>query len=214
MPWYRTEGVPTQNITGYIFDGEKRQYKNGIKYVKIQTPLTDLDFIKGMNTGYFIDRNRHRGLCALYYYSAIRRSEGVRPLKEWFTLNEEKRLIFFNVGPRLKHGKETPPLPIPLDAPFANFIWASVEHTRAGQRVFPYDSRTAYNIVHRVFKYPHLFRLSRITNFFADGWTIAQVKNWTGLTLAALEYYVGLVDLQKMGESLNKRKPNGDNNVK
>jgi hypothetical protein len=46
--------------------------------------------------------------------------------------------------------------------------------------------------------------LSRITKFFVDGYTIAQVRSWTGLSLAALEYYVGIVDTQKMGDSLAK----------
>ena len=174
---------------------------------KIVTPLSDADFIKGMNVGYFV-HPKHKGYCALLYYTGVRKTEGLRATKEQFSL--QNNLVVFNVGKRLKHGKVTPALMVPYDAPFANFIWASVEHTAPGKRVFPYSPRTGYNIVHRAFKYPHLFRLSRITNFFLEGWTIAQVKNWTGLTLAALDYYVGLVDIAKMGESLNKfgvRKP-------
>jgi hypothetical protein len=81
----------------------------------------------------------------------------------------------------------------------------AIEGTKPGQKVFPYSPKTAYNIVHRAFKYPHLFRLSRITNFFLEGWTIAQVHSWTGLTLNALEHYIGIVDIQLMGESLNKK---------
>ncbi len=50
--------------------------------------------------------------------------------------------------------------------------------------------------------YPHFFRLSRITNFFAEGWTIAQVHSWTELTLKALDSYMGLVDVDRMGMSL------------
>jgi hypothetical protein len=37
-----------------------------------------------------------------------------------------------------------------------------------------------------------------------EDYTIAQVRSWTGLSLAALEYYVGVVDTQKMGDSLAK----------
>lgn len=167
-------------------------------------PLSDQDFKKGMDTGYFI-HSRHKGLVALFYYSAVRCTEGLRATRDQFTLNREKRVIIWNVGQRLKHGKTTPPLVIPVDAPYAKYIWLSIERTQAGQRVWPYCRRTAYNIVHRCFKYPHFFRLSRITNFFLEGWTIAQVKNWTGLTLAALEFYVGQTDIQRMGESLNKQ---------
>ena len=56
------------------------------------------------------------------------------------------------------------------------------------------------------FNYPHFFRLSRITNFFDEGWTIAQVHSWTGLSLKALDYYVGLVDVKRMGESLGQKR--------
>jgi len=73
------------------------------------------------------------------------------------------------------------------------------------ERVFPYCDKTGYNIGRRAFKYPQLFRLSRITNFFLEGWTIAQVRSWTGLSLASLEYYVGIVDTQKMGDSLAQK---------
>jgi hypothetical protein len=52
-----------------------------------------------------------------------------------------------------------------------------IEETAEGKRVFPYCGKTGYNIVRRAFKYPHLFRLSRITKFFVDGYTIAQVRH-------------------------------------
>ena len=126
--------------------------------------------------------------------------------KEQFQLRGEpyrdRSQIIFDVGKRLKHGLETPPLNIPLDAAYAQEIWDAIENTRKNKRVFPYCEKTGYNIVDRVFKYPHYFRLSRITNFFLEGWTIAQVRSWTGLTLKALESYVGLVDVMKMGDSL------------
>ena len=174
MPWYRTQG-------------------------KIQTPLTELEFAEGMRTTKFL-KPKHQGYVALLYYSAVRKTEGLRAIKEQFTLNQNT--IVFSVGKRLKHGIETPALRIPLSAPYADKIWAAIEHTNKGQRVWPYSAKTGYNIVHRAFKYPHLFRLSRITNFFLEGWTIAQVHSWTGLTLKALDYYTGLVDIRKMGESL------------
>lgn len=176
LPWYRTQG-------------------------KIQTPLTDQDFQDGMKQGTFL-KPKHEGYVSLLYYSAVRKTEGSRTKREQLTLN--KNVIIFDVGKRMKHGIETASLRIPIDAPFATKIWEAREHTKQGERIWPYSPKTCYNIVHRVFPYPHLFRLSRITNFFLEGWTIAQVHSWTGLTLKALDYYTGLVDIQKMGESLNK----------
>jgi hypothetical protein len=106
------------------------------------------------------------------------------------------------VGKPLK----TQALPIPIDAPYAIELARAIAQTKPAQKLFPFSRKTAYNIVRRAFKYPHLFRLSRITWFFAHGWTIDQVKSWTGLTLAALEYYVGTADISRMGKSMAKRR--------
>ena len=180
MPWYRTHG-------------------------KIQTPLTENDFIEGMKGGHFVDW-KHRAFCVLLYYSAVRKKEALRAIKEHFTVTPND--IIFNVGKRLKHGIETPALPLPLTAPYMEELKDAIFDTKPKHRVFPYSDKTGYNIVRRAFKYPHLFRLSRITNFFDSEppWTIAQVHSWTGLTLKALDYYIGLVDVKKMGESLAQRK--------
>lgn len=178
---------------------------------------------------------RHRAYVVLLRFSGVRKLEALRATREQFVINKDRGLISFDVGPRLKKlrhrqkGKlltdaeyeallkqrarslSTPPLPIPLDAPYVDYLRVAVETTPAGQRVFPYSAKTAYNIVRRAFKYPHLFRLSLITNFFTSGWTIAQIRSWTGLSLNSLNYYVGLVDISKMGESLAaKAKPTPD----
>jgi len=178
-PWYRTHG-------------------------KILEPITDEDFVKGMEEGRFVE-TKHRGFVALLYYTAVRKKEALRAKREQFHLSRNK--IIFGVGTRLKHGIETPALNIPLDAPYAKEIWEAVEATKSEQRIFPYCDKTGYNIVNRAgFNYPHFFRLSRITNFFDEGWTIAQVHSWTGLSLKALDYYVGLVDVKRMGESLGQKR--------
>lgn len=176
MPWYRTHG-------------------------KIERPLTEEEFLEAMRKGRFVKR-KHRGFVALLYYTGIRRGEALRAKKEQFRLYYRK--IYFDVGKRLKHGIKTPALIIPLKAPYADEIWYAVEHTEPGHRVWPYSDKTAYNIVRRAFNtYPHHLRLSRITKFFLKGYTIPQVHSWTGLTLKALNYYVGLVDVKKMAESLS-----------
>ena len=106
----------------------------------------------------------------------------------------------------MKHGIETPSLNIPLDAPYINELVREVQQTKNKRRVFRFCPMTAWNILDRIGYYPHFFRLSRITNFFLEGWTIPQVRSWTGLTLSSLNYYVGLVDVKRMGESLARRK--------
>ncbi len=105
----------------------------------------------------------------------------------------------------------THPLNIPLNVPYISDLKQAIEETPKGRRVFPFSPRTAYNIVHRAFKYPHLFRHSRITNFFLEGWSIGNVHSWTGLSLAALEHYTGLADTIRMGESLAKPSETGWN---
>lgn len=178
MPWYR---------------------KGGKKMV----PLQDEEWLEAMSDGYFVDR-KHIGFMAVLYYTAVRKSEVLRSLRQQFNITGSH--VFFDVGIRLKHGKLTPPLPLPLEAEYVDEIAWAVKETDPGDRVWPYCPRTAWNIVNRVLPgYPHFFRLSRITNFFLEGWTIAQVKAWTGLSLQALNFYVGLADIQKMGDSFVRR---------
>lgn len=100
----------------------------------------------------------------------------------------------------------TPPLEIPADAPFVESIIDSIRATKKGKRVWPYHRSTGWRIVKRVFAYPHYHRLTRITQFFLDGYTIPQVRSWTGLSLRALNYYIGLVSISKMGASLRPKR--------
>jgi len=169
---------------------------------KLTEPMSDRDFIDGMEHGKFVQES-HRAYCVLLYYSAVRKSEARRALKEQFRLTP--KFLVFEVKRRLKHGIETPPLKIPVKAPYVDSLVSQIEKTPEAGLVFNFSDKTAYNAVRRVYHYPHFFRLSRITSFFAEGWSIAQVKNWTGLSLAALEYYVGLVDIDKMAASLAKK---------
>jgi hypothetical protein len=165
---------------------------------KIETPMSDADFRRGIETGHFAQKN-HKAFCVLLFYSAIRKTEALNTVREDYAVND--KAIMVNVK-RLKHSRQTPALTLPLSAPYMNLLKEAVEQTLPGEKVFPYSERTAYNIVRRVWKYPHLFRLSRITNFFLEGYTVIEVRSWTGLTLAALEYYAGIVSTIRMGESL------------
>jgi integrase len=178
MPWYRRDG-------------------------KIETPLTDKEFADGMNTGYFVEP-RHRAYCVLLFYSAVRKWEGLRVMREQFVIDHVN--IQFDVGKRLKGSERTSTLNLPLTAPYMAELKEAIEKTKPHTRVFPYCKKTAYNIVRRVWKYPHLFRLTRITNFFMDGWKIPDIQSWTGLSLSALNYYIGRVTVIEMGKSLAHRK--------
>jgi len=97
----------------------------------------------------------------------------------------------------------TPPLEFPLKAPFMELLKKAVEQTAQGQRVFPYSPMTCYYIVHRAgLFYPHLSRLTRITTFYEKGFKNPDLKGWTGLSLAALDFYAALAETREMGKSL------------
>jgi hypothetical protein len=97
---------------------------------------------------------------------------------------------------------KTPPLTLPMSAPHMLILQNAIEETPRGERLFQFSPGTAYNIIHRVWNYPHLMRLSRISWFLSHDWTPIQIKSWTGLSLAAIDYYVGLVEVAKMGKSM------------
>ena len=180
-----------------VLEQKKTRYS---KHGKILTPISNSEFIEGMSNGHFV-ADRHRSYAVLLYYTAIRRAEGLRCVPEQFTFKKNK--IIFDVLVRLKHGIQTPPLTIPRNLPFVDELEKAIRDTAKGKRIWNFCAKTAYNIIDRAFGfYPHFFRLSRVTNFFSEGWTIAQVHSWTGLTLKALDSYLGLVSVNQMGMSL------------
>lgn len=166
-------------------------------------PLSDLEFLEGMKTGKFVTRPKHPGLIAALHYSAVRISEALKTKRKQFKLTPN--ILYYDVGERLKHSHKTPPLPLPVSAPYVGAIIDSYRGLDPEDLVWPYCRKTGYNIVNRVFEYPHYHRLSRITWFFLKGFSIAEVKSWTGLSLKALDYYIGIVNIAKMGDKLNGR---------
>lgn len=104
----------------------------------------------------------------------------------------------------------TPPLPLPTKAPYMDVLINQIEATPDGERVFKFCPATAYNAISRVFTYPHHFRLSRITWFFMPhpevgrprGFSIPEVRTYTGLTLRSIDHYIGLADIKDMGRSM------------
>lgn len=172
---------------------------NYSKHPKMLMPITVNEFVNGMSNGKFC-QDKHRGLVSLLYHTGVRLSEALRSKKEQFFLKKDR--IYFDVGPRLKHGLHTAPLFIPLRKHFAFEIWNSVEATEKKMRVWPYCRKTGYNIVDRCFSYPHHFRLSKITSLLEKGYPLVAVKSWTGhKSLSALDFYAGTVNIEKMGEA-------------
>ncbi|MEX2738058.1 MAG: hypothetical protein Q6356_003200 [Candidatus Wukongarchaeota archaeon] len=170
---------------------------------KILKPLTHKEFLEGMAIGHFTGRF-HRAYLALLYYSGVRKNEALRAQTKQFRIRNKN--LVFDVGQRLKHSKKTDPLEIPLELEYVENICDAVRIAKENNRekVFNFSERTAYNIVSRVFHYPHHLRLSRITNFFLSGHDIASLQSWTGLTLQSLNYYVGRIETAKMTTSLRK----------
>lgn len=152
-----------------------------------------------MTSGNF-QNETHKAFVVLIYYSGVRSGEALRAEGKQFKITDKH--LLFDVGKRLKHGIVTPPLPLPLALPFMDKLANLVERSDRDFKLFSFSPKTAYNIFDRLGYYPHFCRLNLITNFFLAGWTIPQVHSWTGLTLDALNFYIGLVDVTKMGDGL------------
>lgn len=174
---------------------------NYTKHGKILTPITDADFKKIMDHGKFA-KPIHRPYVILIYYTGVRKTEALRCTRESFrTANKE---LIFSVGIRLKHGIETPHLNLPFHYPYIPELIRHIQKTPKEAKLFNFSDMTAYNVFDRLGMYPHYFRLNRITSLFRDGWDIVALHSWTGLTLKALDYYIGLIKVEKMGRSLVK----------
>ncbi len=166
---------------------------------KIEVPLSREEFEEGIRIGDF-KKDGHKAFAVLLYYTGLRKNEVRRVRKEQFQI--QNGILIFNVGKRLKHSKETQPLQLPLCLPFLNYVVDEIKRTTANGKVFNFSDRTAYNIIRRVWHYPHHMRLTRITKEFDKGRTITQMQNFTGLTLQALNFYIGRVDIASIGQGL------------
>ena len=172
---------------------------------KILVPIPFKEFQDGMDNGKFC-KPLHKAYAVLLYYSGVRKTEARLTLRDNFSVQRD--MLFWDVGPRLKHSKQTDPLAIPLENPYVDLLVKAVQDTPKGEQVFPFSDRTAYNIIRRVWKYPHLFRLTLITDYLQQGRTIPEVKSWTGLTVVALEAYVGRVAISNMARNRLRTSPN------
>lgn len=174
-----------------------RYSRNG----KIQITIDSKEFFNEVLKNQNILGQEKTAFVCTVFYLGIRVSEALRLRREDFTVKGDR--LFVNVGKRLKHGLETPPLQVKTDRPFVSLIVSVVKATPKHERVWKFHRTTAWRFIAKNFStYPHFYRLNRITTFFDDGYTINKVKTWTGLTLKALDFYVGLSSISEMGDSL------------
>ena len=162
--------------------------------------MFDDEFNKLMVSKFFTKPKRDRALMALLYYSGVRVSEAIGTKRK--QLYRSTNVLYYDVGERLKHSKTTPALPIPFDAPHVSNIIDVYVDLEPEALVFDITRRTALTVVKSFAFYPHFYRANRITRFFLDGYTIPEVKGWTGLNVKNLEYYVVMASIVKMGRTL------------
>jgi len=174
---------------------------NYTRHGKIETPTSDRKIFKVLTEKKLSLGTERTAFLAILFYLGIRVTEALKLRKESFTVEEGK--LFVDIGERLKHSKRTPPLSVKLGRPFVEDIIKTVDKTKPKQRVWKFSRVTAWKIAKNTFdSYPHYFRLNRITDLFHKGYKITEVKSWTGLTLRALNYYVGIVDTQRIGDNI------------
>jgi integrase len=167
---------------------------------KVETPISDEQVFS------ILEKNKpslgveKTGFVTFLFYFGVRVSEALRMKPESFTIVKGK--MFVDIL-RLKHSKTTSPLSVKTSRPFVNTIIASVEETKPKHRVWGFSRITAWKIIKKInLHYPHYLRLNRVTNLFHRGYTIDEVRSWTGLTLSALNYYVGVTSTRKIGDEI------------
>lgn len=134
----------------------------------------------------------------LLYYTGCRVSEIIRTTREAFTVTDQ--VVYWEVGKRLKHGKHTPPLPLSRDQPHMELLLAQITATKKNSKVFNFDRTTAWRHTSTTgFGYNHHARLSAITFFLRQGYSVAQIVNFFGISVQTVNSYIGVVDLAEMG---------------
>ena len=174
---------------------------------KILTPISPFKFQDLMTRGEFTKVPDHRALLAVLYYFGLRISEALKLTRESFWIIDN--VLYIEVGVRLKHSRKTEALRVNIARPYVVDILKTLKTTPEGERVFNFSRVTGWRIARKAInRYPHFLRLNRITNLFMpskdkpNGYSIAEVRNFTGLSLSSLNYYIGLVSLGQIGDEL------------
>ena len=136
-----------------------------------------------------------QALLTLLFFSGCRISEALALTANDITCSGE--FIYVNFY-RLKGSKQTDPQALPRkDA----LIWLCDQEGK----IFDFCRTTAYRTVKKVFPnlYPHYYRLNRVTKTI-EKFGAATVVNTLGLSLQAIQHYIGKIDISKVGESLKE----------
>ncbi len=173
---------------------------------KLADPLSLGEFVMkaGVMPTDTVKQKRALAFATILYFTGVRVSELTRATRAQFKIKDE--VLYFDVGPRLKHGNTTPALQIPMAMPYMDNV-AHVLHYAKKDLIFPFNRITAYRIIRDYFNaYPHYFRLNRITQFLLDGFSLPEIKSWSGhKSLQSIDAYVGRANVTKMGQSLKPK---------
>ena len=133
-----------------------------------------------------------QALIRLLFFSGCRVSEALALTSNDISCTEN--FIYVNFF-RLKGSKQTDPQRVPRHP--LEFICSQ------DGRIFPFTRVTAYRWVKKAFAdlYPHYFRLNRFTKSL-ENFGASTVVNTYGISLVALQHYIGKVEGKKVGEAL------------
>ena len=169
---------------------------------KILVPAKPEAFKEAYELGKFAKQD-HKAFFTVLYYLGIRCSEALAIKKEDVKIYPHS--VFINVY-RLKNSRSTEPLELNREWLGVNHLIKVVNETEPNERVFPYCRKTGYNIIKRgIDAYPQYLRFSMITNFLLWGWSIPEIRGYTGLSVESINYYILSVDLKKRHQELTQR---------
>jgi integrase len=141
-----------------------------------------------------------RAYLILLYYTGARCSELLTLEGKDLTVSDK----FYVRITRSKGSRQTRyPLEIRTTIPQGNYLVLLKQQTQDDERFFTFSRTTAYRLCYKAFNvYPHFFRMNRITQLFNQGFSIAQVQNFTGLSLNAIDHYIGSADISQIGDRI------------
>jgi len=156
------------------------RYKHG----KPNKEITLAEFQEALDSNKFADPLIHRSYLAALYWIGPRRTEPLNVVKE--DIREEESSLFIKM-PAKKHGERGGELELPLDWPGVQLIKERWLKVRAGRKLWPFETSTAYRIVKRIWpdRTPHWLRWKTVTVMrrLRDQGKIStdDIKSWTGL---------------------------------
>ena len=151
-----------------------------------------------------LENPRDRAYNILLYYLGCRCTEGRNLTFEDITHDPDQERILIQIH-RLKGSKQTPPNPLYFDSPFIHELKDYLLGDRMG-KIFPFCRATAYTVVkNNMGWYPHYYRMNRFSQFAQSGKGFNAIRNWFGVGLDTIDYYMVELELQDMGKGLKWR---------